>query len=52
MWNLPGVDCSFLGKARSLCLEATRMIIESLVQMYKSPISSKTNPKECVGKKY
>ena len=27
------------------------MIIESLVQMYKSPISSKTNPKECVGKK-
>ena len=50
MWNLPGVDCSFLGKARSLCLEATRMIIESLVQMYKSPISSKTNPKECVEK--
>ena len=26
------------------------MIIESLVQMYKSPISSKTNPKECAGK--
>ena len=26
------------------------MIIEMLVQMYKSPISSKTNPKECVGK--
>ena len=50
MWNLPGVNCSFLGKSRSLCLEATRMIKESLVQMHKSPISSKTNPKECVGK--
>ena len=52
MRNLPGVDCSFLGKARSPSLEATRMVIESLVQMYKSPISSKTNPKEGVGKKY